>query len=311
MSLQPIPSSLTCHYGAEASRVGIGNGGVRLDLELPHLGGGDSESIHAPGSVARVEAGFTLLDSPDLMVGCSMIEAGPGLADAARELYDGLLSVTEGRHLYRVWNYVPGINLRDDGLERYRQFNVGRWKAFEKAFGNHLRSHLPAASAVGIQGKKLLLVFAAGRLPARHLENPEQVPAYHYPDAYGPRSPGFARASTVGGNRFEASFISGTASIRGHASLHRDDVTRQLDVTLDNLDIMARQLETRLFDPGSRNDPWQIKCYLRHKDHHPLVSTLLEQRLGPEARRNCIFLQADICRCELDIEMEATRIRLG
>ena len=309
MSFHPVSPLFACHYGASESRAAAADGAIHLHLQLPHLAGAASESLNVPGAAIRHEHGFMLIESGHFMLGFSMIDAAEAIDRAAKELYAGLLQISRGRHLYRVWNYVPQINSTVNGLERYRQFNIGRWQAFESAFGNHLRSHLPAASAVGINGDKLVLVFAAGHLPARHLENPEQVPAYHYPHSYGPRSPGFARASLLHSDHLEVSFISGTASIRGHASMHTNNLAGQLEVTLDNLEIMGRQMEIDLFDASTINDHWRFKCYLRHPQHLALVQELLSQRLGPVAE-NCIYLQADICRSELDIEMEASRIAM-
>ena len=104
------------------------------------------------------------------------------------------------------------------GLERYRQFNIGRQDAFldshRGATGN-----VPAASAIGLAGGPLSVAFLAGATPALAVENPRQVSAYLYPADYGPRSPTFSRAvrATLSGQ--EALFVSGTASIVGHRTV--------------------------------------------------------------------------------------------
>lgn len=41
-----------------------------------------------------------------------------------------LLAAQELPHLWRVWNYLADINGETNGLERYRQFNIGRHDAF-------------------------------------------------------------------------------------------------------------------------------------------------------------------------------------
>jgi hypothetical protein len=91
---------------------------------------------------------------------------------------------------------------------------------------------VPAASAVGIADGPLDLCFFAGRgEPPLPLENPRQISTYDYPPQYGPRAPTFSRATLaqIGGQW--TLFISGTASIVGHQSLHPDDILAQtLDV---------------------------------------------------------------------------------
>ena len=92
-------------------------------------------------------------------------------------------------HLLRVWNYVPRIHDVSSGIERYRVFCKGRSEAFAAHYGESFPHRLPAASAVGCPGETLVVHLLASREPGRHLENPRQVPAFRYPERYGPRSP--------------------------------------------------------------------------------------------------------------------------
>ena len=153
---------------------------------------------------------------------------------AYRDLFDTLR--LGGRpHLLRVWNYVPHINADGGGLERYRQFNAGRQQAFLDA-GQAAFEGAPAACALGTRRGPLSVRFLAGLKPAVPLENPRQVSAYHYPNAYGPRSPTFSRAALIDvGADTLALEISGTASIIGHTTAHVGDVEEQARETLRNL----------------------------------------------------------------------------
>ena len=122
-------------------------------------------------------------------------------------------------HLLRIWNYLPGINAKDNEIERYRLFCLGRHQAFFEH--GHLSNHeLPAASAVGTQAGSLWIYFLAATLPGIQRENPRQLSAYSYPRHYGPRSPSFARATLTHWGKEWHLYISGTASIVGHLSLH-------------------------------------------------------------------------------------------
>ena len=70
-----------------------------------------------------------------------------------------------------------------------------------------------------------------------NVENPLQMPAYEYPDTYGPRSPSFARATTVTTAGVASLYVSGTASIRGHRTVGAT-LEEQIKVTMENIDAL-------------------------------------------------------------------------
>ncbi|MGJ7496185.1 hypothetical protein ACSFA8_13995 [Variovorax sp. RT4R15] len=209
-------------------------------------------------------------------------------------------------HLLRIWNYLPRINDDGGGMERYRQFNAGRQQAFLEA-GQAAFEGAPAACALGVHEGALCIRFLAGRVPPLPVENPRQVSAYHYPADYGPRSPTFSRAALapLGGGQV-ALFISGTASIVGHQTVHVGDVRAQLDETLLNLRavIAAANERSSANFTLERSDP---VVYVRHPADAPGIRRQLEQALGAGSRfmRHAVFLQADICRSDLLVEIEA------
>ena len=120
-----------------------------------------------------------------------------GLGAATHRAYADLFEVlarSESAHLLRLWNYITDINLETGGSERYRQFNAGRQQAFIEAERSAFEGS-PAACALGTRSGPLRVYFLAGRRAPVPIENPRQVSAYHYPLAYGPRSPSFSRAA--------------------------------------------------------------------------------------------------------------------
>ena len=122
-------------------------------------------------------------------------------------------------HLLRVWNYLPHITRESDGLERYKQFCVGRQRALAESFSRF--SSIPACGdCVGTMSGPLNLYFLAAKQPGTHIENPRQVRAYEYPSSYGPSSPSFARATLRSSMTGSHLLISGTASVVGHRSVH-------------------------------------------------------------------------------------------
>jgi len=235
---------------------------------------------------------------------------GKDLAALARQAYADIFATLKASgcsHLQRLWNYLPGINADGGGLERYRQFNSGRQIAFLEA-GYAAFEGAPAACALGTRSGPFCVRFLAGTAPPLPVENPRQVSAYHYPQAYGPRAPTFSRAALVRTAPQElALLISGTASIVGHASLHVGDVQAQTRETLANLQAVIGAAHERC---SARFSLPQLVCivYVRRAEHAPLIRAEFEAVVGADspAARSAVYLEADICRADLLLEIEAT-----
>lgn len=232
-----------------------------------------------------------------------------GMQAAAQHLYAELFAVLGSNpcsQLLRVWNYFADINVESGGTERYRQFNAGRQQAFIDAQRSAFDGS-PAACALGTHGGPLRVYFLAGRTPSVAIENPRQVSAYRYPDTYGPRAPTFSRAALadVGGGR-SALFISGTASIVGHLSMHLGDVRRQTEESLINIAAVreAAELSSGLAIPANE---MFYTVYVRHAADLPVIREVFERAVGAGsvAAREAVYLNADVCRAELLVEIEA------
>ena len=197
-------------------------------------------------------------------------------------------------------------------MERYRQFNVGRQEAFFEA-GQAAFEGAPAACALGIHQGALCIRFLAGRAAPLPVENPRQVSAYHYPRDYGPRAPTFSRAAMaeIGGGDV-ALFISGTASIVGHETKHVGEVVAQAEETLRNLRAVIAAANERT---TARFDLAALDCvvYVRHVGNAPIVRQVLDRELGPAAHTvsHAVYLEADICRQDLLVEIEAHAVARG
>jgi chorismate lyase/3-hydroxybenzoate synthase len=199
-------------------------------------------------------------------------------------------------YLLRMWNVLGAIN---DGLgdaERYREFCVGR----ALGMGESNEERFPAASAVGQHEPthRLLVYWLAAREPGVALENPRQVSAYRYPRQYGPAAPSFARATLAADGSL---LISGTASIVGHASQHPDDLPAQLEETMRNVNVLVERAASSSQLTYVRQGAL-LKVYLRDAAQHSYVTRRLAQ-LWPGSQ--ILVLQADICRSELLLEIEA------
>jgi len=243
------------------------------------------------------------------LYGCAESPDHAGMQAAAHRAYADLFHVlaeSASPHLLRLWNYFPGINADGGGAERYRQFNAGRQQAFIEARRSAFEGS-PAACALGTQSGPLRVYFLAGRTPPLAIENPRQVSAYRYPDAYGPRSPTFSRAALadVGGGR-TALFISGTASIVGHTTMHVGDVRRQTEESLANIAAVRAVAAERAGVPFPP-EALAYTVYVRRPADLATVRDVFELAVGAhgEAARGALYLQADICRADLLVEIEA------
>jgi len=203
----------------------------------------------------------------------------------------------------RFWNYVSRINEHSHGRERYQQFNIGRQEAF-LACGRDVHGNLPAACALGMDHGPLSIAFLAGRTPSQSVENPRQVSAFQYPSQYGLRSPSFARANLVSTRHGELLLVSGTASIVGHATVHPGDAAAQTRETVKNIEALVAQASQ--MSRRSRFDLSGLACrvYVRHPADLRAIQHELQQALGESLR--AVYLQADICRSDLLLEIEAT-----
>lgn len=231
--------------------------------------------------------------------------AGSALQTASLEAYRRIFRLLDAEqlpHLWRVWNYLAAINVEADGLERYRQFNIGRQDAFLE-YRRGATGNVPAACAIGLESGPLSIAFMAGAQPAVAVENPRQVSAYDYPAEYGPRSPTFSRAALVYLPDQEILFISGTASIVGHRTVHPDDVIGQCRESLANVAAVVDEANRLARSAAYCLSELVYRVYVRHAVHFPLVRETLVGLIGTAAE--VVYLQADICRHDLLLEIEA------
>jgi enamine deaminase RidA (YjgF/YER057c/UK114 family) len=139
------------------------------------------------------------------------------------------------------------------------------------------------------------------------------VPAYRYSTRYGPRAPTFSRAALAdAGDSRVALFVSGTASIVGEESVHAGDLIAQLAETLRNLDAVIAAASARC-TAALRLADLCCTVYVRRAADVAAVRAGFEAALGNGslAAREAVYLQADVCRADLLLEIEAHTITAG
>jgi chorismate lyase / 3-hydroxybenzoate synthase len=235
-----------------------------------------------------------LFKKDDLLFGFASIDLNEDAEIKARTLYKEILKSSKDKNLYRCWNYVPKINTIERGKEIYKKFNAGRKDAFTEFYGEGYEWKLPAATGIGIIGRKLIIMFLAGKDSPKNLENPNQCPVYNYPTKYGKKSPHFSRATEVK-NKFY--FISGTASIKGSDSMYKNNIKKQYELMKENLNIMISKNKTL----KDKNNTSAI-VYFRNKKDLKFIKASFERDFN--FIKKITYLQLNICRRELDVEIE-------
>ncbi len=311
--------------GRQSRAAGAAPGFPLAQVSLPVLGhAGEVLELWRIGDEVRAGAHGRVryTCSPDVLFGSLSVheeevappsgEAGErtplyeATAQAYREIFATLAAV-DYPHLVRVWNYLPDINLERHGLERYRQFNSGRQEALI-ACGRDIAGNVAAASALGCaSGSPLVIYFLASRLAPDLIENPRQVSAYHYPAQYGPRSPSFSRAAVLRKKDAATLFISGTASIVGHRTMHTGDPVAQTRETLRNIEALLEEAGRKALGGKLSLEALAYKVYVRDPRDLPLIRAQLTEAIGGQAP--VVYLQADICRRDLAVEIEAAGSR--
>lgn len=243
------------------------------------------------------------------------------LEAVTQQAYTQLLQTISEQPEYtviRFWNYVPGIispvHPHNAGSEtRYHQFNAGRQKAFSSYYGQQLFSiPVPAASAVGTQSNLLTIEFLAVTTPVQQLENKNQIPAWRYSAKYGKLAPWFSRGVIYNNNGQRLLLSSGTASITGEDSQHSGDIYEQLCQSIHNLRILAAQFNLKQYNIHygfALEDIAMMRVYYKNESDRAFLERFVPRFLAPSCRLS--FLQADICREELLVELEAVFVKKG
>lgn len=227
------------------------------------------------------------------------------LEACSNHAYSSILDFLEKKefpYLIRIWNFFADINQTTDSLERYQSFCVGRHDALQEV--TEFERLLPAATAIGTAGGQFIIYFLATTKAGVQVENPRQISAYHYPKQYGPKSPSFARATLKHWPSVTQFFISGTASIVGHETLHEENVLIQLDEILKNIEALVMTVRDTHQQPIRDITGLSLmKVYIRHPEHYQMIQEALSHRVGKDV--SVIYLQGDICRENLLLEIEA------
>jgi chorismate lyase/3-hydroxybenzoate synthase len=220
------------------------------------------------------------------------------------EIYECLLN-SSCQHLLRTWNYFPKITATDSHQiqkNHYEAFCHGRLQAMHDS-GIKTKVY-PAATVIGSHNDNLQIYFLASDTPGTAVENPRQTSAYHYPVEDNQNQPLFSRGLLKTWGQRTHFYVSGTASIVGHETLHIDDVCAQLNESINNVEMLVQHAnEKHHTQLNAQDDLLYMKVYIRHREDVDQINQVLAAKLSKNTPR--ALLLGDICRESLLVEIEA------
>ena len=223
---------------------------------------------------------------------------------AYSEIYQCLENTT-CKHLLRTWNFFPSITTSDSqqhDLNRYETFCRGRLQAMQ-ASGIKTKVY-PAATVIGNHENKFQIYFLSSDTPGTAVENPRQTSAYDYPVEDRYTQPLFSRGLIKTWGPRTHFYVSGTASIVGHETLHVNDVCAQLNEAINNVEtLVAHANDKYQIKLNAQDDLLYMKVYIRHREDVEQIKQVLAARLSSTTPR--ALLLGDMCRENLLVEIEA------
>lgn len=219
------------------------------------------------------------------------------------------------KNIVRQWNYIQGIIAQNNDDQNYQVFNDVRTKYYEK---NGLTARYPAATGIGVkEGGVVIDVHAVKDHASVQLEeiaNPLQIDAFAYSenvlegkplDGFVCKTtPKFSRAKLVVNSKQAQVMVSGTASIHGEETIGVDNVEEQTKYTIDNIYQLINPELLATFNPLCKNAQQSftsVRVYVKNQEHFDTVKRICEQKFNTE---NIIYVEADVCRDNLLVEIE-------
>jgi enamine deaminase RidA (YjgF/YER057c/UK114 family) len=231
------------------------------------------------------------------------------------ELFQKIESILEDENIgiheiVRQWNYIGKITDATNDIQNYQSFNNARARFYSKTnWGNF---GYPAATGIGMSIEAVIVSLLA--IASKHdvcitpINNPLQIAAHLYSQSMlvglkKEATPKFERAKMVQIGHHSVCFISGTAAIRGEESMHEMDAAAQTKQTIENINHLISVENCRRH--GIMNEPRMILSSLRV--YYKKLEFLSAVKAEVEKVWHGIpvlYLQADICRKELLVEIE-------
>ena len=232
---------------------------------------------------------------------------------AASAAFDQMRAILDAEHmsfnhLVRQWNYIGNILEVKNGIQNYQIFNEVRSENY-----HNYRSvpGYPAATGVGMKHGGVKLDFCAVEaeksIKIIAIDNPDQIKPYEYGQQVlkGVHPPQFERAVLMTGNRDSTLFVSGTASILGQETIGIEDVDKQTVVTIENINKIYNSSRIRQLTGNTETDAGRLallRVYIKNQSDFLRVKSICQEHFPGVL---AVYIEADICRDNLLVEIEA------
>jgi enamine deaminase RidA (YjgF/YER057c/UK114 family) len=214
------------------------------------------------------------------------------------------------RDIIRQWNYIEGILQFDGSYQHYQIFNEIR----TKFYNNHFKEKgYPAATGIGIKKGGVIVEYVAllnSETKTIPLDNPRQIPAYRYhqdvlkgqPLYKVKATPKFERGLYLSISDMRFLFISGTAAISGEQVIYPGSPSLQTLHTIDNIsELISKENLCKKDISAEKITHDYLRIYIKEKHDFLEIQTVCKKEYKETP---CVWLQADICRDELLVEIE-------
>jgi hypothetical protein len=221
--------------------------------------------------------------------------------------------------IVRQWNYIGDIvgynTINNKIRQNYQEFNDLRTKYYNQ--DNWINGY-PAATGIGIN-INCIIISAIAVKPKNNLKiipikNPRQLDAHKYtekvlqgipiPELKEKTSPKFERGKIIFNENIAEIYVSGTAAILGQESIKEFSIEIQTSVTIENIiNLVSKEnLMAQNYNQKNINVKFEyFRAYLKNKTDMVKVKEVCESYFG---NIPVIYLNADICRDELLVEIE-------
>lgn len=251
-------------------------------------------------------------------IGITYPSAGSPLEDQVDFSFETTRRILMKEHMalsdiVRQWNYIPDIlgmrEIEGKSLQNYQVFNEIRQKHYSM---DTFVEGYPSATGIGSKSGNFNLDFFAiesnPSIQKHGLSNPKQQDAYKYDQAYlvgdtlsgqSKKTPLFERAKLLKTIDDTLVFISGTASIIGQETIGHGDISRQTEVTINNMQALI---------PTNHGQNFQytyVRAYIKKTDDFEAVRSICDLSF-PNV--SVAYLQADVCRDNLLVEIEGAAV---
>ena len=255
---------------------------------------------------------------------------GDSIRESAEKAFLGATEILskEGlsvHHIVRQWNYVEDIaRVKDveNTAQNYQVFNNARARYYENG---SFKNGYPAATGIGMTTGGVIIGFIAisqsEQVVISPIHNPKQIDAHKYSEnklAGRPTgimnekcTPKFERAKMVLQGDKVYMYISGTASIVGEDTQHVGDVGKQTTTTIENIFELFSPENQKTYGLSfdiSQIEFSHLRIYVKHRKDIPAVQSICESMLRS---KSSLYLESDICREELLVEIEGIFLITG